>query len=134
MFLITVNPVPTASTSADQQSLSSLLAHLFSPFSCARHQDLILPSNVIPIKVKKLSLELSSHLNHTLVDYVISGLGNGFHLGFNAQTVLSRAATSNMLSVLLQPTVTEQYLLMELDKGHTSTLQMATSLGFLKPP
>lgn len=95
---------------------------------------MILPSNVIPIEVKKLTLELSSHPNHTLVDYVISGLGNSFHLGFNAKTVLSRAATSNMLSALLQSNVNEQYLLMELDKGHTSTLQMAASLGFLKPP
>ena len=135
MLPLTFNLVPTAGISTDHQSLPNLLAHLLpSPVSkCAWHQDLILPSNVTPIKVKKIKLELSSHPDHTLVDYVISGLGNGFHLGFNAQTVLSRSATLNMPSSSLQPTVTEQNLLMELDKGHTSTLQMVTFLGFLKP-
>lgn len=71
--------------------------------------------------MKKLKLELSSHPDHTLVDYVISSLGNGFHLGFSAQTVLSRSATSNLPSAFLQPTVIEQYLLMELDQGCTAS-------------
>ena len=66
MFPLTVNLVPKAGISADHQSLPSLLAHLLpSSFSCCTHQDLILPSNVTPIKVKKFRLASSSHPVHT---------------------------------------------------------------------
>ena len=50
------------------------------------------------------------------VDYVISGLVNGFHLGFDPLAVSSQSAVYNVPSASLQPSVIDQYLLSELEK------------------
>ena len=46
-------------------------------------QDLVSPSRVTPINEEKLQRELYFILIKSRWDYVISGLSNGFHLGFN---------------------------------------------------
>ena len=51
------------------------------------------------------------------MDYVISGLTNGFRLGFDPSAVSLQSAAHNMPSASLQPSVIDQYLLTEREKG-----------------
>ena len=60
------------------------------------------------------------HPDQTQVDYVISGLSNGFHLGFNPLAVSLKSASQNMPSASLQPSVIDQYLHTELEKGRVA--------------
>ena len=75
------------------------------------------PSVVSPINVEKLAAELSHHPDQQKVDFVIAGLRQGFRVGFNASRVSLRAASGNMPSALLQPSVIDDYLRNELDMG-----------------
>ena len=54
------------------------------------------------------------------MDYVISGLTNGFRLGFDPSAVSLQSAVHNMPSASLQPSVIDQYLLSELEKGRVA--------------
>lgn len=72
---------------------------------------------VSPIRVDRLELELRGHPDQAKVAYVISGLRNGFHLGFHSSSILLKSATSNMPSALLQPSIIDSYLQNELHKG-----------------
>lgn len=83
-------------------------------------QDLVSPSRVTPINAEKLWRELYFHPDQTQVDYVISGLSNGFHLGFNPLAVSLKSTSQNMPSVSLQPSVIDQYLRTELEKGRVA--------------
>lgn len=83
-------------------------------------QDLVSPSRVTPINAEKLWRELYFHPDQTQVDYVISGLSNGFHLGFNPLAVSLKSASQNMPLASLQPSVIDQYLRTELEKGHVA--------------
>ena len=49
---------------------------------------------------------------------LISGLSFGFHLAFNPEPASSKQASQNMPTAFLQPSVIDQYLLTELEKGH----------------
>ena len=51
---------------------------------------------------------------------MILGLGNGFHLGFNPLAVSLKSASQNMPLASLQPSVIDQYLRSELEKGHVA--------------
>ena len=94
-----------------QTSLSSmcLVANTF--------QYLVPPSRATTIDAQKLWREICFHPNQVKVDYVISGLTNGFCLGFHPSVVSLQSATHNMLSASLPPSVIDQYLLTELKKG-----------------
>ena len=70
--------------------------------------------------MEKLQHELGSYPDQTQVDYVISGLTNGFHLGFDPLAVSLKSENKNMPSASLQPSVIDQYLLTELDKGRVA--------------
>ena len=83
-------------------------------------QDLVSFYRVTPIIAEKLRHELYFHPDQTQVDYVISGLSNGFHLGFNPLAVSLKSARQNMPSASLQPSVIDQYLLTELEKGRVA--------------
>ena len=83
-------------------------------------QDLVLPSRVTPIDVQKLWHELCFHPDQVKVDYVISGLMNGFRLGFDPSAVSLQSAVHNMPSASLQPSVINQYLRLELEKGRVA--------------
>lgn len=72
---------------------------------------------VSPIRVDRLELELRGHPDQAKVAYVISGLRNGFHLGFHSSSISLKSATSNMPSALLQPSIIDSYLQTELHKG-----------------
>ena len=75
---------------------------------------------VTPIDARKLQHELRLHPNQALVDYVISGLSFGFRLGFNPESVSLKSASQNMPTAFLQPSVIDQYLLTELEKGRVA--------------
>ena len=80
-------------------------------------QDLVPPSRVTPTDAHKLWHELCFHSDQVKVDYVISGLTNGFRLGFDPSAVSLQSAAHNMPSASLQPSVIDQYLLTEHKKG-----------------
>ena len=87
---------------SQQQGLSSSGYSLFSPAFC-----LLRPvSQLTPINVDRFQNELCHHSNPDKVAYVVQGLRNGFHLGFNYSTSL-KSATGNMASALLNPQVIE---------------------------
>ena len=54
------------------------------------------------------------------MDYVISGLTNGFRLGFDPSTVSLQSAAHNMPSASSQPSVIDQYLRTEREKGRVA--------------
>ena len=83
-------------------------------------QDLVPPSGVTPINAQKLWCELRSHPDQVKVDYVITGLTTGFRLGFDPSAVSLTSAVHNMPSASLQPSVIDQYLLSELEKGRVA--------------
>lgn len=75
---------------------------------------------VTPIDAQKLWLELRAHPDQCRVDYVITGLKQGFRLGFDPSAVSLRSAVHNMPSASLQPSVIDQYLQAELEKGRVA--------------
>ena len=70
--------------------------------------------------MEKLSHELDFHPDQTQVDYLISGLSNGFHLGFSPLAVSLKSSSQNMPLTSLQPSVIDQYLCTELEKGRVT--------------
>ena len=119
MFPMSVNAVPVTqdlSGTTPQMSVQFPCSD-FSSFTGSLQRDLVPPSRVTPIKAEKLRRELCSHPDQAQVDFVISGLSQGFHLGFNSLAVSLQSASHNMPSTSLQPTVIDQYLLKELEKG-----------------
>lgn len=71
------------------------------------HQDL-----VTPINVDKLWQELHHHPNQAQVSYVMSGLSNGFNLGFNQASVSLKSVSQTCHehhSILLQSTCTSAW-------------------------
>lgn len=79
-------------------------------------QDLVPPSRVNPTDAHKLC-ELFFYPDEVKVDYVISGLTNGFRLGFDPSAVSLQSAAHNMPSASFQPSVIDQYLRTEREKG-----------------
>ena len=120
-------PLPTPATSLNVQASTTAVSYqtVVSPstppsepsplehhFSPLHH-----PAIVSPIRVDRLELELRGHPDQAKVAYVISGLRNGFHLGFHSSSISLKSATSNMPSAYLQPSIIDSYLQTELHKG-----------------
>lgn len=116
--------VPTPQDVLGSSMPSAMAPHLLPSCSLSilgtSQQDLVPPSRVTPIDAEKLQHELGSYPDQTQVDYVISGLTNGFHLGFDPLAVSLKSENKNMPSASLQPSVIDQYLLTELDKGRVA--------------
>ena len=81
---------------------------------------LLPPHKVSPIRVDRLRKEASAHPDPWFVDYVLTGIQEGFHVGFNPALVSLRSARQNMLSASLQPSVIDDYLRTELAKGRVA--------------
>ena len=64
-------------------------------------QDLVPPSRVTPIDAHKLWRELCFHPDQAKVDYVISGITNGFRLGFDPSAVSLQSAARNAFKISL---------------------------------
>ena len=117
VFPVPVNVVTLTQDVCDKLPVTSAQSSCpdFSSIIDCLQQDL-----VTPINAEKLQRELYFHPDQTQVDYVISGLSNGFHLSFNPRAVSLKSARQNMPSASLQPSVIDQYLLAELEKGHVA--------------
>ena len=96
---------------SQQQGLSSSSYSLCSPAFCRLRP----VSQLTPINVDRFQHELCHHPNPDKLAYVVQGLRNGFHLGFNYSTSL-KSATGNMVSALLHPQVIDNYLQLEVQK------------------
>lgn len=83
-------------------------------------KDFVPPSRVIPSDAPKLWRELCFHPDQVKVDYVISGPTNGFRLGFDPSAVSLQSAAHNMPSASSQPSVIDQYLRTEREKGRVA--------------
>ena len=85
---------------SQRQGLPSSGYSLCSPAVCPLRP----VSQLTPINADRLQHELRHHPNPDKVAYVVQGLRDGFHLGFNYNTSL-KSATRNMASALLNPQV-----------------------------
>ena len=81
---------------------------------------LLPPHKVSPIRVDRLRKEASAHPDPQFVDYVLTGIQEGFRVGFNPVSVSLRSARQNMPSASLQPSVIDDYLQTELAKGRVA--------------
>ena len=76
----------------------------------------MLASIVTPLQAEKWSELLGSHPDHSLVEYILQGLQQGFHIGYQRGGKL-QAIKKNMLSALEHPEVVEKYLQEECRMG-----------------
>ena len=88
----------------------------------AVQQDLVPPFRVTPppFIADKLSRKLCFHPDQRKVDFVISGITIGFLLSFDPSAVLLWFATQNMPSASFYPSVIDQCILTELEKGRVA--------------
>ena len=100
---------------SQQQGLPSSGSSLCSPAVCPLRP----VSQLTPINVDRFQHELCHHPNPDKVAYVVQGLRDGFHLGFNYSTSL-KSATGNMASALLNPQVIDNYLQSEVQSGRVA--------------
>ena len=100
---------------SQQQGLPSSGSSLCSPAVCPLRP----VSQLTPINVDRFQHELCHHPNPDKVAYVVQGLRDGFHLGFNYSTSL-KSATGNMASALLNPQVIDNYLQSEVQTGRVA--------------
>ena len=77
-------------------------------------------AEVSPIQVDKLQLELRNHPNQGKVAYVLNGLKEGFHLGFELSTTSLKSASRNLQSASLHPSVIDKYLQTEVANGRVA--------------
>jgi len=71
---------------------------------------LALVSEVSPLQLDQFRAELRLHPNQSAVAYVVSGLQDGFRIGFDPTLVSLQSASSNMRSSSEHPSVIDSYL------------------------
>ena len=71
---------------------------------------------VTPLQVKEWRASLCSHPDDDFCSYIIRGITNGFIIGFDHQG-RRNPAKSNMLSVLQNPGVIDDYLRAKIEEG-----------------
>ena len=64
--------------------------------------------------------ELRLHPTADKVVYVVQGLGDGFHLGFNKKITVLEVSGGNMALALLNPHVIDNYLQLEIRTGRVA--------------
>ena len=67
-------------------------------------------SQVSPLRLDQLQTELQHHPDRAAVAYVLSGLRQGFRIGFESSMVNLKSASSNMCSSSEHPFVIDEYL------------------------
>ena len=67
-------------------------------------------SKVSPLQLDQFHAELHHHPDESAVAYVISGIQDGFWIGFDPSLVSLNSASSNMYSFSEQPSVIDSYL------------------------
>ena len=66
-----------------------------------------------------MATQLISHPDRSKVDYLITGLREGFHIGFHADNVKLNSATVNCPSANEHPEVIDKYVSDEIIAGPT---------------
>ena len=72
---------------------------------------------ITPLLPHQWENELSQHPDQRLVSYVVSGLTNGFHIGYQRKGCSRMSARMNMLSASQNPGPVQQYLSSEREAG-----------------
>jgi len=67
-------------------------------------------SEVSPLQLDQFWAELGHHSNESAIAYVVSGLRDGFRIGFDPTLVSLQSASSNMRSASEHPSVIDSYL------------------------
>ena len=86
-------PVPVQPVVADR---------IFSPLASVKE--------VSPLRLDQFQQELRHHPDRSAVAFVISGIQDGFRIGFEASSVSLKSASANMRSSLDHPSVIDSYL------------------------
>ena len=86
-------PVPVQPIVADR---------IFSPLASVKE--------VSPLRLDQFQQELRHHPDRSAVAFVISGIQDGFRIGFEASSVSLKSASANMRSSLDHPSVIDSYL------------------------
>ena len=95
-------------------SSSSVPVALFSPLGPVHF--------VSPLQFSHFQAELCDYPYQTAAAYVLTGLLEGFHIGFETSSVILRSASSNMRSALVYPSVIDAYLETEVSHGRVAGL------------
>ena len=82
---------------------------------------ILVPSGATAITTPLVQVQwqryLSNHPNNTLVNFFISGISQGFRLGFNRPLSQLKSVRKNLSSAVLHPEVVDEYLAAELEKS-----------------
>ena len=65
---------------------------------------------VSPLQLAKFQAELRDYPDQAAASYVMTGLRDGFRIGFEASSVSLRSASANMSSALVHPSFIDAYL------------------------
>ena len=77
-------------------------------------------SQVSPLRLDQFQSELQHHPDQAAVAYVLSGLREGFRIGFEPSMVNLKSASSNMHSSFEHPFVIDSYLQTEVSSGRVA--------------
>ena len=75
---------------------------------------------VTPLLPRRWEEMLCQHPDQSLAAYIVSGLSNGFHIGYQGDRRSGGSVPANMLSAVRTPMPVEQYLLSEVLAGRIS--------------
>ena len=70
-----------------------------------------------PLKEQAWRQALADHPDKEFASYIVQGITNGFHIGFNYEKITCQAASTNLISTKQHPMVVEEYLAKELKEG-----------------
>ena len=77
---------------------------------------------ITPLKFSAWEQKLKNHQDDQFAQYVLSGIKDGFRIGFDYRSNVLSNCKGNMASALGHPEVIDSYLQMELEQGRMSVL------------
>ena len=75
---------------------------------------------VSPLVVSRFQVELCNHPDRAAVSFVLTGLRDGFRLGFSPSSCVLKSASANMLSASHHPLVIDDYIQTEVALGRVA--------------
>ena len=75
---------------------------------------------VSPLQLAQFQAELRDYPDQAAASYVLTGLREGFRIGFEASSVSLRSVSANMSSALVHPSVIDAYLETEVSCGRVA--------------
>ena len=88
---------------------------------------------ISPLQLSQFKAELHDYPDRTAATYVLTGLREGFHIGFEAVSVSLQSASSNLRSALDHPSVINAYLDKEVSCGRVTGPFTTPSFPDLQP-